>query len=100
MQGVCRYWASPSTIGSGATAHNSSSTNRPFDRNAAESGTLMRACTTTPDDAAIKGGDSRAETLLPTERTNPQTKADSGAQTGPTDAMPSVANSEALRLPM
>ena len=56
--------------------------------------------TTNPDETAIKQGDSHAEMLLPSERINPQTKADAGAQIGPTEAMPSVAKQRSIRLPM
>jgi len=84
---------------SGVMYQSSKSARRPFDRTATDSGTLRSDCITRPADVAINGGGRRADTRFPTERTNPPSSVDAGAQSGPTEAIPSVANSDALKFP-
>ena len=52
-----------------------------------------------PDDSRMKRAGSPAEARLPKAITNPQASAAIGASATPTEATPSVASSEALRLP-
>jgi hypothetical protein len=48
----------------------------------------------------LTGAGRREGALLPNETIKAHTSADNGAQIGPTEAIPSVANSEPFMLPM
>src|SRR5664279_249934 len=87
------------TILSGVKNQSKNRAKSPFDSAAVDSGTLRIASTIRPDDTATNGAGRRSDKPFANENNSPQTSADTGAQTGPTEAMPSVANSEPLKFP-
>src|SRR5689334_17753119 len=66
---------------------------------AVESGTLIRITGRAAAEVKINSGGRPAETRLPTAITKPHPNVAIGAINGPTDAMPSVANNDALKFP-
>ncbi len=71
----------------------------PFVNKVVVSGTFKKICGRIPLDNKINLGGKADERRLTSAITSPQASAESGASIGPIDAMPSVANSEAFRLP-
>ncbi|MGY3119658.1 hypothetical protein ACVWXQ_003595 [Bradyrhizobium sp. S3.14.4] len=74
-------------------------TRTPWVTSVTVNGTLRKICGKTAADVRTRRGGSPADTRLPNANTSPPTKAVRGASQGPTDAIPSVANSEALKDP-
>ena len=64
------------------------------------SGTLRRICAMVAPETRMKPAGSPADSRLTSAMTRPQANTASGAHITPTDAMPSVANSDALKLPI
>jgi hypothetical protein len=62
-------------------------------------GTLRKAWQRTAPEVKMKRGGKPADKRLPKAMTSPHAKAVNGANSGPTDAIPSVANRDALKYP-
>ena len=79
--------------------HNRKSTAAPSDNKVVENGTLRKICGSTPPDNKTNLGGKPDESRLLKAITSPHTSAESGASASPTEAIPSVAKSDALKSP-
>jgi hypothetical protein len=83
----------------GVMYHSRNSTTAPCDNKVVENGTLRKICGSTPPDNKTNLGRKPDESRLLAAMTSPHTSAESGASVSPTEAIPSVAKSEALKAP-
>ena len=79
--------------------HSRNSSAAPWVNNDVVKGTLRKVWGSSAAEISTNAGGSPADTRLPSAMTSPHTSATSGAKYNPTEAMPSVANSDALMLP-
>lgn len=84
------------TAEAGVTYHNKKRTAAPFVRSMVVHGTVKKFCNATPPDTITKRAGKCRERPLAHATTKPHANAATGAISGPTDAMPSVAKSEAF----
>ena len=71
----------------------------PCDSNVVVSGTLRRIWGSAAPEIRMKRGGSPEDRRLARAITRPHANTETGANNGPTEAMPSVENSDALKLP-
>ena len=71
----------------------------PFDNKVVENGTFRKTWGRTPPDNKTNLGGKPDESRLLKAMTSPHASVESGANASPTEAIPSVANSDALKLP-
>ena len=90
---------SGSKIARGVRYQSRKSNAAPFVSKAIVSGTFSRIWGKAAPDIKIKRGGRPAEKRFPKAIRSPHPSITTGAKAGPTEAMPSVANSEALKLP-
>src|SRR5437899_4367888 len=88
-----------SNIVRGITYQSKNRIDRPCVSKTVDNGTLRRICGTRALEIRMKRGGRPADKRLPSAMISPHTNTDIGANIIPTEAMPSVANSEALKLP-
>ena len=80
----------------GVTYHRKNNSAAPWVSSAVERGTLRRSCARIELDIKINCGGKPADTRFPMAIINPHANTATGAKATPTEAMPSVAKSEAL----
>src|ERR1700722_18137323 len=83
----------------GVTYHNRNRSPAPCVSSTVVSGTLRRTGGSIAPEIRMKAGGNPADRRLPRATTSPQMNTATGANNVPSDAMPSVANNEALKKP-
>src|SRR5437899_3121301 len=71
----------------------------PYVKNVVVSGTFKKVCGRIPPDNMMKLDGKPDDRRLPKDITSPHASIANGAKTNPTEAIPSVANRDALKLP-
>src|SRR5260370_24240350 len=88
-----------SNIDRGVTYQSKNRIQRPWVSKTVVSGTLRRICGRIALEIKMKRGGSPADKRLPSAMTSPHANTETGANNVPTEATPSVANRDALKLP-
>ena len=88
-----------SNIARGVMYHSKKRMAAPYVNNVVVSGTFKKICGRIPPDNRMNLGGKPDDRRLPRAITSPHVSPAIGAKIGPTEAMPSVANREALKFP-